>query len=236
MKRFSRCLVINLAAILYSGGKDSHYALIKALVSGYTIKRLIIVKPLRDDSWLFHAVNVEYAILHANLMGIEYELVTCSGIKDLEVNELKKALTRLTYKGFKYLISGVVQSTYQKKVLDSVCKDLSLIHVTPLWGMNPQELLKEEVGSLGFMITAINAYGLSPKWLGMKLSSGNVEEFLRECIKHGINPVGEGGEYETLVLESPLFNNKRLCVISSKTHWHPYQWSGYLTIDEISIC
>lgn len=235
-RRFSRCLAISLTAVLYSGGKDSHYALIKTLAGGFIVNRLLIVTPLREDSWLFHTVNVRWAVLHAKLMKIEYELVECSGVKDLEVNELREAIAGLANNGFKYVVSGVVQSAYQKAIIDDICRGLGLTHIAPLWREDPRRLLEEEVKVLGFIITAIQAYGLSPKWLGMRLETSNIREFLEECNRHGINPVGDGGEFETLVTESPLFNGRKLCIRASRRYWNPYHWLGYLTIDEIMIC
>ena len=47
-------------AIMYSGGKDSTYAIEYALDKGYNIKYLLSVKPNRTDCYLFHFATVEH--------------------------------------------------------------------------------------------------------------------------------------------------------------------------------
>ncbi|RLG72167.1 MAG: ATP-binding protein, partial [Thermoprotei archaeon] len=46
-------------AALFSGGKDSTYALHLAMLKGLEIVCLITLKPLREDSWMFHYPSVE---------------------------------------------------------------------------------------------------------------------------------------------------------------------------------
>ncbi|MEM0454151.1 MAG: diphthine--ammonia ligase [Sulfolobales archaeon] len=228
--------MVEKALVLYSGGKDSHYALFKALNQGYSIEKLLIVLPSRIDSWLFHSINIKWCVLHSELLGLDYEVMHSSGVKDREVEELRKKLNELRDDGFKYLISGVTASNYQKTIVDRLCNALGIIHVTPLWNYDPRTLLYEEVRSLGFIITAIQAYGLGIEWLGNLINLDNIEMFVRTCLKYGINFVGEGGEFETYVVSSPLFNNKKVCVRSSKKVWYPNHWVGYLVIEDAEVC
>jgi len=224
------------AVALYTGGKDSHYALLKSLNEGYDVEELLIILPERIDSWLFHAVNTVWGKLHGELIGISYELLRVSGVKDLEVLELKSWLSKLRQEGFKYVISGVVMSNYQKVVIDRVCSELGMIHVTPVWGVNPYELLKSELSVLNAIIVAIQAYGLDERWLGEVLDIGKLDEFVNVCREYGINPVGEGGEFETFVISSPLFRGRRVCVGSIRKVWNPYHYVGYAIIDDAYIC
>jgi len=181
-------------------------------------------------------VNIKWSILHSKLLGIDYELMESSGLRDYEVLELRRKFNNLRSYGFKYVVSGVISSNYQKKVIDSLCNELNLIHITPLWGLNNYELLKTEVKLLEFIIVAIQAYGLDTKWLGEKLTINNINEFINICDKFGINPVGEGGEFETFVVSSPLFDNKRICIKSCRKVWYPNQWVGYLIIENAELC
>lgn len=174
--------------------------------------------------------------MHAKLLGIDYTVLYSSGVKDREVFELRRKLEELRSAGFKYVVSGVIASNYQKSRVDSICSDLDMVHVTPLWSYDPHTLLLEEVRSLGFIITAIQAYGLNSTWLGSVLNLNNLESFVSNCIKHGINFVGEGGEFETYVIKSPLFGQRSICVRSSRKVWHPNHWVGYLIIEDAGIC
>lgn len=197
---------------------------------------MLIVSPSRVDSWLFHTVNINWCTLHSNILGISYDLMPCSGIKEIEIDELRKKLEELRDYGFKYVVSGVVASNYQKSILDKLCGKLGLIHLTPLWGYDPYLLLYEEAKAMEFIITALQAYGLSSKWLGSRIDLNNLEDFIATCRKYSINSVGEGGEFETFVTSSPLFHGKKICVKSSRKIWYPNQWVGYLIIDEAEIC
>ncbi|MCC6033154.1 MAG: diphthine--ammonia ligase, partial [Desulfurococcaceae archaeon] len=179
------------AAALYTGGKDSHYAIAEALRKGFSVELLIIVIPASSDSWMFHAINVEFAKLHADLIGVDKVVIPSSGIKELEVSEVLSRLKKLDLRlKYRYLVSGAVASKYQKERVDLIARELGLEHVTPLWGRDQRALLLEEARYLSFMITAIQAYGISMRWLGTVINEGNVEEFLKDLEKHGVSPVG----------------------------------------------
>ncbi|MCC6033807.1 MAG: hypothetical protein LM561_07025, partial [Desulfurococcaceae archaeon] len=81
-----------------------------------------------------------------------------------------------------------------------------------------------------FMITAIQAYGISMRWLGTVINEGNVEEFLKDLEKHGVSPVGEGGEFETYVITSKLFKGGGVYVESAELVKYPLHGSGYYVI------
>jgi uncharacterized protein (TIGR00290 family) len=65
--------------------------------------------------------------------------------------------------------------------------------------------LKREVSMFRIMITACAAEGLSERMLGRIITPDVIEELKRYNELYGVNPVGEGGEYETAVLQAPLF-------------------------------
>ena len=65
-------------AIMYSGGKDSNYAVKHALDQGWNIKYLLSVKPTRTDCFLFHFATVEHTNLQAEALGIKHNLLSCS--------------------------------------------------------------------------------------------------------------------------------------------------------------
>ena len=57
-------------AILYSGGKDSTYAIEYALEKKWNIKYLLSVKPNRTDCYLFHFATVELTRNISEFLGI----------------------------------------------------------------------------------------------------------------------------------------------------------------------
>ena len=58
------------------------------------------------------------------------------------------------------------------------------------------------------MITQIASDGLNKEWLGKVLDKENIKEFFGRAEEFGFHPGGEGGYFDTLVLDSPLFDRK----------------------------
>jgi len=223
------------AIAFYTGGKDSHYAIIRALEKGIVTACLIIVRSDKDDSWMFHTVNIDWAILHAKLMGIPYVTVRVSGTKEIEVEELKHVLETqnvLRTGEFKYLITGAVASRYQKERVDVLAKELGLKHYAPLWGADQSKLFLEEANTLGFLITAVQAYGLSGELLGRPITPSFAAKLLTRFERYSISPVGEGGEFETFVMSSPLFKGKAVVIRKASVTWNPNTFTGYYVIED----
>ncbi|MFN3268284.1 MAG: diphthine--ammonia ligase [Zestosphaera sp.] len=223
-------------AALYTGGKDSHFALMEALRAGIIVDLLIIVVPAVTNSWMFHSINIEFSKLHADLMSVDEVVVRSGGIKELEVLEVISSLKKLgLHSRYEYLVSGAVASKYQKERVDLIAEELGLNHVAPLWGRDQKTLLLEEVKHMSFMVTAIQAYGLNMKWLGTVINESNVKEFLNDLEKCGISPVGEGGEFETYVISSKLFKKGGVYVESARLIKHPLHGFGYYIIESARV-
>ncbi len=194
-------------AALFSGGKDSTYAIYKTLLEGNSVEYLVTVITHNPDSWMFHRINVEMTRHQADVVGIKQVMVPSMGIKEEEVEDLKNALEGLS--GIDGLVSGVIASRYQKSRIEKICNELGLKCIMPLWGMEPERLLREQC-ALGFeiIVTSVSAEGLDKSWLGRKLDLAAIEELCRLSERFGINICFEGGEGETFVLDCPLFKKK----------------------------
>ncbi|HDN75968.1 MAG TPA: diphthine--ammonia ligase [Acidilobales archaeon] len=230
---------IKYGIAFYSGGKDSHYAIIKALMDGIVVKYILTVNPQRIDSWMFHAVNTKWVKLHSRAMSLPIIELRVSGLKEIELNELrsqiKDYIDMLKHSNIEYLVSGAVASRYQKERLDALAEELELKHYTPLWGLNPLKVLNEELDTLSFIFVAIQAYGLNPSLLGKVVSKDDLTLMEKYYKDLGVNPIGEGGEFETFVIKSPLFRGKGISIRKAELVWNPYQWSGYYVILDASL-
>jgi ABC transporter with metal-binding/Fe-S-binding domain ATP-binding protein len=193
-------------AVLATGGKDSTLALCKVLERGYDVECLVCMFPLRENSWMFHYPNIRLVDLFAEAVGIPVVKAETSGVKDVEVEDLKRVVRRLNVEG---LVSGVIASNYQKGKLEEICRELGLKCISPLWQHNPIKLLREML-NLKFeaVITGVYAYGFDEKWLGRTIDEEAVEALVEMNRRFGVSPVGEGGEYETLVLDAPIFRRR----------------------------
>lgn len=215
-------------AVLFSGGKDSNFALYWALNQGFDVKHLVNILPQREDSFMFHKPCVKYTKLQAKSIGVPLTQKKVSGVKEDEVGELEKILSKLKVDG---IVSGAVASEYQKTRIDSVCERLSLRAFAPLWGKNQEQLVGDIINA-GFavMMVGIAAEGLTEKWLGKILTLDDLAELKELKKKYGINFSGEGGEYETFVLNGPMYK-KRIVVKKSEKKMSS-QNSGALEIKE----
>ena len=202
-------------ASLFSGGKDSTYASFIASREG-EIAYLVTVKPRREDSWMFHTVNLHLVPLLAEAQGLELITVESSGEKEKELEDLKQALGTLDIDG---IVTGAIASNYQKERVDAICDELGLVHVSPLWGRSSPELLDEviEVG-MEVVVTAVAAMGLDERWLGKVLDRDAAGELEELSLRYGFDVCGEGGEMETLVVDAPWFG-KRLEIVEARKEW-----------------
>ena len=52
-------------------------------------------------------------------------------------------------------------------------------------------------------IVSVSADGLGEEWLGQKITQDSLEELTRISAKYRFNLDGEGGEFETIVVDAP---------------------------------
>jgi len=165
------------------------------------------------------------ADLFAEAVGIRLVKAETSGVKEAELEDLKRLLAQLDIDA---VVSGGISSQYQKKRIDKVCQDLGLKHIAPLWQEEPLKLLREIISlKMETIIVGVYAHGFNPTWLGRKIDEDTVDDLKELNKKYGVSLVGEGGEYETLVLDAPFFKKKIELVETEKT-WE--NESGYLLV------
>jgi asparagine synthase (glutamine-hydrolysing) len=206
-------------AALFSGGKDSAFAAYKAMKEGNTISCLISMKPENTESYMFHSANIDLVKLQAEAMELPLIFAATKGEKELELADLKKAIEQAKKKyAIEGVVAGAIASTYQFDRLKKICDELKLKAVAPLWHIDHEDYMHNLVHS-GFevIITAIAAEGLTASFLGKKIDDSMIAKLisLNKNKKFGISICGEGGEYESLVLNCPLFK-KRLEILVDK--------------------
>ena len=217
-------------AALITGGKDSALALHRALKLGYEVEVLVTMIPQREDSWMFHFPNIHLADLFGKAVEIPLVKAETVGEKETELEDLKNVLATLDIEG---VVSGVISSWYQKRRIDKVCQELGLETIAPLWQEDPVQLLKEMISkNFEIMIIGVYAYGFDETWLGRKIDPATMKDLVALNDEYQISLVGEGGEYETLVLDAPFFK-KKIQVIQAEKIWENH--SGYLLVKEAKL-
>jgi len=217
-------------AVLVTGGKDSALSLHRALKLGYEVKFLVTMIPQREESWMFHFPNIHLTDLFAEAVEIPLVKAETVGIKEKELKDLQNLLATLDIEG---VVSGAISSRYQKERIDKICRELNLKSIAPLWQADPMQLLKEII-NLDFevIIVGVYAYGFDQSWLGRKIDSTTLKKLVELNDKYQISLVGEGGEYETLVLDAPFFK-KKIQVLQTERIWENN--SGYLLVKEAQL-
>jgi diphthine-ammonia ligase len=217
-------------AALVTGGKDSILALYRAQQMGYTIEVLATMIPKRSDSYMFHFPNINLTDHISRALEIPLVTAPTSGIKERELEDLKKLLASLDVDG---VVTGAVQSVYQKERIDRLCDELGFKSVAPLWHQDPLEIIKELIHlKFKVIIVGVYAFGLDQTWLGREINAQTLEKLVELHEKYQISLVGEGGEYESLVLDAPIYK-KRLEIIEAETSYENN--SGVLVVKEAKL-
>ena len=194
---------------LVSGGKDSLYAAYKESRK-HELVCLISLKSKRDDSYMFHIPNIDLVKDIAESTGLPLVFIESSGIKEKELRDLEKAIKKAVkeYK-IKGIVSGAIKSNYQKERVDNICKKLKLKSIAPLWHIDEEiymgDLIKDK---FKVIITAIAAEGLNKDFLGKTIDKKTIEKLKKINKKNNMHISGEGGEFETLVLDCPLYKKR----------------------------
>jgi ABC transporter with metal-binding/Fe-S-binding domain ATP-binding protein len=201
---------------LFSGGKDSPFALYRAVERGLPVERLVTVHA-QGDSYMYHVPATDLTTLAAESIGIELvdvhpedfetERARDSGRQgDAELEPLEAALVELSDElgGIAGVTAGAVESAYQAERVEAMCDRLDADLFAPLWQRDP-EGLAEAMLDVGFEITIVQvaAAGLDESWLGRRLDTDALADLRRLREEYGVHILGEGGEFETLVTDGP---------------------------------
>jgi len=212
-------------AALVTGGKDSTLTLYRAIQRGYKVTRLVTMLPKRPDSWMFHYPNIHLTDLFAEAVGIPLVKAETVGIKETELEDLKKLLATLDIDA---VISGAISSEYQKKRIDKICEELGLESIAPIWHEEPKKLLNELISlKMETLVVGVYAHGFDRTWLGRKIDERAIDDLIELNKRYQVSLTGEGGEYETLVLDA-LFFKKKIELVETKKVWEDE--SGYLLV------
>lgn len=212
-------------ATLFSGGKDSVFALYIAEQYGWDMTHLVSIVSPNKDSWMYHSVNIHLTELLAKAIDIPLISQTSNGQKEEELISLKEVLSTLDIDG---VVSGAIASEYQRTRIERVCYDLGIKSFTPLWHKDQALLLKDMVQA-GFIITIVGIFadGFDEAWLGRTIDEETINDLEHLKETKGINIAGEGGEYETLAVDGAIFKKKLILKKIEK------QWKrdhGYLSV------
>jgi predicted ATP pyrophosphatase (TIGR00289 family) len=110
---------------------------------------------------------------------------------------------------------------------------LNLKSIAPLWHRDQSEILRE-ILRLRFevVITGVYAIGFDEEWLGRRIDQSVIQDLLRLNEAYGVSIVGEGGEFETLVVDAPFFR-KKISILKAEKVWKGQ--SGHYLISKAQL-
>ncbi len=197
----------DLCISLVSGGKDSVYATAFMLMQGFDVATVTFF-PKNEHSYMLHPINLDATEIQAKLVGINHFSFEISGEKEREVEEMMEILKDLKKRlNFSYICCGAIKSEYQKERIEKIAENLNVCSFTPLWHKNEEKLIREMVeNGFEFLVVRTCAESLE-EFLGVKITKENINNFIFKLKTIRANLSGEGGEYETLVVNAPIFSS-----------------------------
>lgn len=198
--------------------------------NGWEVTHVVTVRPRAHDSWMFHVPNTDLAPLIAEAVGLPLVSVDTRGEKEAEIGDLEQALAGLEIDGF---VSGALASEYQRTRLEGVGHRLGLRSFTPLWHKPPGEILRTVSGpGWDVRFAAVAAEGLDGRWLGRGIDPAAIRDLDALHARFGIHVGGEGGEYETLVLDAPCYR-QRIEIVRARAD--PQRDGGVWRVEEARL-
>ncbi|KAF8974945.1 ATP binding domain 4 [Entomortierella lignicola] len=223
---------------LISGGKDSFYNLMQCVANGHEVIALGNLHPpsqdKRDelDSYMYQTVGHDVIHLYKDCLGLplyrqeikghpieqgsDYVVTSMDETEDL-FNLLEKV--KAIHPEIKAVSVGAILSTYQRIRVENVCARLGLVTLAYLWQRDQEELLNEMAqAGVNAILIKIAAIGLKTQHLGQSI--GDMYSYLCKMNQqYDLHICGEGGEYETVTLDCPLFK-RRIIVDESEIVMH----------------
>jgi len=221
---------MNIAA-LFSGGKDSIFAVYDCIKKGHNVSTLISIVSKNPESYMFHYPNIRYTKQQAEAMEIKYVLQETEGEKEKELEDMKNAIHSV--KNIEGIVAGGLASKYQYNRIKLITDSLKLKCLVPYWEIESKKYWNL-ILQAGFkvMIVGVACEGLGKEWLGRIIEGETFQELKKLAEKYQFHLAGEGGEFETFVLDGPIFK-KRLEVIDAEIVWNSD--SGYYLFKDVKL-
>ncbi|EGO27827.1 hypothetical protein SERLADRAFT_360402, partial [Serpula lacrymans var. lacrymans S7.9] len=242
---------------LLSGGKDSCYNLLHCHKNGHELVAAASLSPETGkeeiDSYLYQTVGqdaIEFVAralevpLYRKIItgaaieqGSEYggrSAKDGGGIEGDETEDLYNLLSDVKshHPDVLGVSVGAILSNYQRVRVEHVCRRLSLTPLCYLWQRDQAELLTEMIeAGMEAILIKVAGIGLTPMHLGKTLAEMQ-PTLVKLNTLYGSHICGEGGEYETLTLDCPLFKHR---IVLTETETVTHSDSGFATVAFLRI-
>lgn len=193
--------------VLFSGGKDSFYSLIKTQENG-SIEYIVSIKSHLGETQL-HAgpeVSEEMRKSQLDLIGLPYKEIIISSDKTY-LHELFTELNKLTQQDkITHLVTGDLWHPYTSGIGDMLAGALGVKLIRPARDACPTrdsdikymtEILSMDIESI---VVSVRQGHLPENFVGRKID----KQFIDELVSMNIDAAAEGGEYQSFVISAPI--------------------------------
>ncbi len=212
---------------LVSGGKDSIYALWCALHQ-YEVVSIINFESDKSESLLFHIPNAKYVSLVAKMFSLPLISIKIKS-DDLE-EEIKQLVSAIRKSRIEAIVTGGIRSEFQRYHFNRAALLANVKCFNPLWRLSPELIIQDLINNkFEIILISVSSMGLDQNFLGKKLTPKLINKISDNSYGSELAITGEGGEYESFVLDAPFFPS-RIVIQVTQIHWDEYREEGYLDI------
>ena len=190
-------------ACSWSGGKDSCYALVKAVDMGY--KPVVLLNVINENGDISRSHGIPLALLEAQAKAMNIPLVTIASTwKDYEANYIKTLSKLKEDYHLDGIVFGDIDIQSHRDWEEKVSKAANIEAILPLWQQDRIKLGKEIIDAgVESMLVSCNTV-LGESFLGKTYTHQLMDEFTAKQV----DECGENGEFHTLVVNCSLFTSK----------------------------
>ena len=212
---------------LVSGGKDSVLALWLGLHQ-FEVISILTVRSKCPESLLFHIPNSQYVSMIADMLEVPHRTIW---VESCDINdEIRSLKDGLIESGAEAVITGGIQSEFQRFKFNRAAMLANMKCFNPLWRISPKIIMLELLeNKFQVIITSATGMGIKKELLGKKITLEVLETLQKAVLESGFSIIGEGGEYESFVLDAPFFP-AHIEILESEVHWDEHREEGYYEI------
>jgi diphthine-ammonia ligase len=197
----------------WSGGKDSCFALMKAYEQGHS--PMVLLNMMNENNMVSRSHAIPKAILEKQAKMIDLPIVTkpasWESYEEVFIDTIKELNSD-------YLITagvfGDIDLQAHRDWEEKVCGTAGIKAILPLWKQNRKALVREmmDAGIETYIVSCNDVMG--EEFLGKKITP----DLISKLEEIGIDACGENGEYHTLVVNMPLFENRIEIIFGATLH------------------
>ncbi|MFC1962265.1 diphthine--ammonia ligase [Chloroflexota bacterium] len=199
----------------WSGGKDGCLSCYRALRNGLDVRYLANMVTGDGERSCSHGLASEVLRIQSRAMGIPLiQRQTTRSTYEAEFKDVIQSLKREEITGG---VFGDIDFNEHRQWIDRVCRDMGITPYLPLWEERQEKLIQEFIAA-GFVSVVVSAKAdfFDQDILGQTIDPDFVRHLEEIGRTKDITLCGEAGEYHTLVVDGPLFQQRLVITEAEK--------------------